>query len=56
MSIATVSMAPVQIPAPSVTMAQPQEQTTVSQTLLSTAGPLVSYPLVARPVLPNLAH
>lgn len=55
-SIATVSMAPVQIPAPSVTMAQPQGQTTGSQTLLSTAGPLVSYPIVARPVLSNLTH
>lgn len=56
-SIATVSMAPVQIPAPSVTMAQPQDQTTASQTtLLSTAGSLVSYPIVGRPIIPSLTH
>ncbi|XP_014250727.1 zinc finger CCCH domain-containing protein 10-like [Cimex lectularius] len=55
-SIATVSMAPV-IPAPSVTVAQHQdgsESTETAQTILSTTGPLVSYPIVARPVLPNL--
>ncbi|KAF6198253.1 hypothetical protein GE061_008000 [Apolygus lucorum] len=58
-SIATVSMSPV-ISATSVTMATPHQGTSdnqQTQTLLSTtAGQLVSYPLVARPVITNLTH
>uniref|UniRef100_A0A0V0G6T6 Putative c3h1-type zn-finger protein n=1 Tax=Triatoma dimidiata TaxID=72491 RepID=A0A0V0G6T6_TRIDM len=49
-SIATVSMSPV-IPAPSVSVAQQQHD---PHNANSTAAPMVSYPLVARPVMPNL--
>ncbi|BET00030.1 ZnF_C3H1 [Nesidiocoris tenuis] len=56
-SIATVSMSPV-MPAPSVTMATPHQGTTENAPALlsTTAGQLVSYPIVARPVITNLTH
>lgn len=67
-SIATVSMAPVQIPPPVVTMAQPggpppqQNPSAGPQPLPMSisdpaAAPLVSYPIMTRPVLQtNLTH
>lgn len=62
-SIATVSMAPVQIPPPVVTMATAQQNPSAGPQPLPmsisdpAAAPLVSYPIMTRPVLQtNLTH
>lgn len=62
-SIATVSMAPVQIPPAVVTMAQPSAQNpsggqqALPMSMSEPPGPLVSYPIMTRPVLqPNISH
>lgn len=62
-SIATVSMAPVQIPPAVVTMAQPSAQNpsggpqTLPMSISEPQGPLVSYPIMTRPVLQsNISH
>ncbi|KAG8298078.1 zinc finger CCCH domain-containing protein 10-like [Homalodisca vitripennis] len=62
-SIATVSMAPVQIPPAVVTMAQPSGQNpsggpqALPMSMSEPQGPLVSYPIMTRPVLqPSITH
>ncbi|XP_054270807.1 zinc finger CCCH domain-containing protein 10-like [Macrosteles quadrilineatus] len=56
-SIATVSMAPVQIPPAVVTMAQQPSGQNPSMSMSEPPGPLVSYPIMTRPVLqPNISH
>lgn len=55
-SIAAVSMAPVQIPSPVVSMATQHPEQRSSTQIIASQTSLVSYPIVARPVLPPMAH